>query len=265
MHADQRQNIASMDDAVWASSDYSPTAERLAPAAMKLADVVSSQVPESATVLDVGAGHGHLTELLMADGYKTLALEPVARMREAAEARLDEWVTWVDGIGESIDLPGASVGAVVSNFGAFLCDPAAGPAEWARVLTPGGFLAFTAWDRAGFLASMTDRMMLAMGAASDPPHMRWGDDDWATSQLVPHFDAVHVEHLSLPWSFESVAAGMKLYEAGSPTHSFSFSAAGPNADDLRRELRAHLEEHADPATGRIDESAGYSLITAWRE
>lgn len=247
---------------VWASSDYSPTAVRLQPAATVLANTVQELLMPGARILDLGAGHAGLSVELEHRGFAPLPLEPVARMRAQAEQCHKQDFAWIGGTGESIEAAGNSFDAIASNFGAFLCDPAEGPPEWARVLRPGGLLAFTAWDSEGFLASMTSTMMRAAGSPPEPPHMKWGNDEWVQTQLSAHFGDITIVHAEIPWELESVEHGMALYETGSPTHAFFFEAVGPLATKVRAALRQHLEEHADPATGRINARAGYALITA---
>ena len=83
-------------------------------------------------------------------------------------------------------------------------------------------------------------------------------------RLATGFAEIAVEHLDLPWHFDSIADGMRLYQQGSPTHSFTLAALGERRELLAEALEGHLRDEADPATGRIDSSAGYALITARR-
>ena len=247
---------------VWAAAEYGPTARRLEPAAAVLAERLGEHCDPPARIVDIGAGHGGLAARLSALDHRVVAIEPVARMREVGVAATGPRVEWRDAVGEATGLPDASADAVVSGFGAFLCDPVAGPEEWARVLAPGGVLLMTAWDGRGFLAEMTERMMAVLQPGSGPAHLRWGDDGFAERMLAPWFGEVAIEHRDLPWCFDSIESGMRLYEEGSPTHAFSFDLAGARRDELAAELEAHLAECADRRTGRIEASAGYSLITA---
>ena len=243
---------------VWGSADYGPTAVRLAPAATLVCEALSGLAPES-TVLDLGAGHGHLTERL-AEHWHTIALEPVARMRDAGMRRCPD-ARWVDALGEDTGLSDCSVDAIASNFGAFLCDPDRATPEWLRILRPGGMLAFTAWDRRGFLAEMTLEMMAAAGGPRiQPPHMTWADPGVAEERLRGFTDITITRH-DLPWNFSSVEDGVALYREGSPTHAFSFARAGEHARQLEDALRTHLEANAR-ASGRIESFSGYVLITA---
>lgn len=251
---------------IWASSDYAPTAARLEPAALAVAERLAARHEPGAHVLDLGAGHGQGTEELLENGFRVTALDPTPAMVEVGRTRVPE-ARWVLAPGEATGLDEGSVDALASSFAAMLCNPDAGPAEWARVLAPGGTLVMTAWDGRGFLAEMTDRMMAALTPEgqepADPPHMQWGRDEVAARRLEPWFADVTVEHRDLPWDFASVEAGMKLYLHGSPTHTWSLAVAGQRRQALLDALRGHLEERAD-ADGRIRARAGYALITATR-
>lgn len=91
-------------------------------------------------VLDLAAGTGKLTRLLVATGADVVAVEPVEGMRaELAQAVPD--VDVLDGTAESIPLPDAAIDVVTvaQAFHWFRLDEAM--AEIARVLVPGGRLA----------------------------------------------------------------------------------------------------------------------------
>lgn len=95
-------------------------------------------VPDSArTVVDIGAGTGKFTRLLVERGLGTVAVEPDAAMLE----RLHTALPTVDarpGAAERIPLPDASMDAAVAAQSWHWVDRAAGLAEVARVLKPGG-------------------------------------------------------------------------------------------------------------------------------
>jgi SAM-dependent methyltransferase len=89
-------------------------------------------------VADLGAGTGKFTELVLPTGATMVAVEPVAEMRAKVAAL--PGVEAVEGTGEAIPLPDASVDAVTVAQAFHWFDPAAALAEIARVLRPGGGL-----------------------------------------------------------------------------------------------------------------------------
>jgi SAM-dependent methyltransferase len=70
-------------------------------------------IGEGTDVVELGAGTGKFTELLVPTGARIVALEPIAAMREALERNCPT-VTAVDGTAEEIPLGDASADAVVA-------------------------------------------------------------------------------------------------------------------------------------------------------
>ena len=95
--------------------------------------------PASLVVADLGAGTGISSRLIASRGPRVLAIEPNAKMRDAADP--DPRVVWVDGIAERTTLDAASVDAVAAFQAWHWVDHAAGVAEARRILRPGGRLA----------------------------------------------------------------------------------------------------------------------------
>ncbi|SFK89007.1 class I SAM-dependent methyltransferase [Geodermatophilus ruber] len=88
-------------------------------------------------VLDLGAGTGLLTGVLLAAGHEVVAVDPAEGMLAELRVRHPQVVAHV-GDAEAVPLPDASVDAVVAGQAAhwFAPEPAAG--EMRRVLRPGG-------------------------------------------------------------------------------------------------------------------------------
>jgi SAM-dependent methyltransferase len=86
-------------------------------------------------VLDLAAGTGKLTRLLVPTGAHVVAVEPVGNMRALLAG-----VEVLDGTAEAIPLPDASVDAVTVGQAFHWFDPTAALAEIDRVLRPGGGL-----------------------------------------------------------------------------------------------------------------------------
>lgn len=95
--------------------------------------------PGSEDVLDVGAGTGPLTRLLVEWGAVVTAVEPDARMRVALGQRAPA-ATILAGAAERLPVDDASQDAVLAHAAWHWFDPKRAVAEAARVLRPGGRL-----------------------------------------------------------------------------------------------------------------------------
>ncbi|MFN8113548.1 MAG: class I SAM-dependent methyltransferase [Solirubrobacterales bacterium] len=91
-------------------------------------------------VLDVAAGAGALTELLLAAGLAVTAVEPNAEMAERLRSRLSEVPVRVEKA-EALGAAGGTAELITIANGLHWVEPAAAYAEFARVLAPGGHVA----------------------------------------------------------------------------------------------------------------------------
>ena len=96
-------------------------------------------LPPTATVLDLGAGTGKLTRLLISAFDRVLAVEPADAMRRLLQ-RLCPEAEAFPGTGEEIPLADASVDAVFAAQAFHWFDDERAIAEIARILRPGGAL-----------------------------------------------------------------------------------------------------------------------------
>lgn len=98
-------------------------------------EAVRWALPEEAKrVLDLGAGTGKLTSVLLDLGLDVVAVEPSEQMRARIPARAEV----LEGTAEAIPLPDGSVDAVLVGQAFHWFDPEPALAEMARVLRPGG-------------------------------------------------------------------------------------------------------------------------------
>lgn len=107
-------------------------------------------------VLDLAAGTGKLTRRLVELGVDIVAVEPVPAMRAQLQAVLPE-VEVLDGTGEAIPVPDASVEVVTVAQAFHWFDAPAALAEVARVLRPGGRLALL-WNERDERTAWVDEM-----------------------------------------------------------------------------------------------------------
>ena len=96
-------------------------------------------LPPTATVLDLGAGTGKLTRLLLSAFDRVVAVEPAEAMRRLLVGLCPEAET-LPGNGQDIPLPDASVDAVFAAQAFHWFDEERAVVEIARVLRPGGAL-----------------------------------------------------------------------------------------------------------------------------
>src|SRR5262249_13290119 len=187
------------------------------------------------TVLDLAAGTGKLTRLLVPSGSDVVAVEPVPEMRAELERRVSG-VTILEGTAERLPLADASVDGVTVAQAFHWFDADAALREIHRVLRPGGGLAliWTARDE-------RDPLQAAISDVIDPlergtprrRHRDWsailresGLFDDCDRRLFPHEQLVDEQGLVDRFT------------------SISFIAAAPQ--DVRDEVEAGVRD-ARPA------------------
>ena len=124
-------------------------------------DAVRAALPADARrVLDLGAGTGKLTNVLLDLGLDVVAVEPDAGMRALLPGRAEAR----DGSAEAVPLPDGSFDAVLAGQAFHWFDPARALPEMARVLRPAGTV--------GLLWNLRDTSVDWVRALGD----LWGDD-----------------------------------------------------------------------------------------
>jgi SAM-dependent methyltransferase len=200
-------------------------------------------------VLDLAAGTGKLTALLVGTGAEVVAVEPVAEMRAVLERELPG-VRALAGAAEAIPLDVSSVDAVTVGqaFHWFHGDEAL--AEIHRVLRPGGGLGLV-WNvrdtSVSWVARLTEIIEPHRGDAPAYRTGAWREAFERTDLFGPlgHAEMRHVHHL-IP---DGVVARIA---------SISFIAELPQAD--REGVLAEVREllATDPATrGRVEVELPY--------
>jgi ubiquinone/menaquinone biosynthesis C-methylase UbiE len=137
------------------------------------------RISPGARVLDLAAGTGKLTRLLVPTGAEVVAVEPVAAMRDQL-ARLLPAVEVLDGTAEDLPLPAGSVDAVTVAQAFHWFDPPAALAEIHRVLRPGGHL-FLVWNTRDRTHDWVRRFgdLLVDGPGAERPYDSYYDVDYA--------------------------------------------------------------------------------------
>jgi SAM-dependent methyltransferase len=103
-------------------------------------DWILEGLPSGGRVLDLAAGTGKLTTMIVARGFDVVAVEPIETMRQELAAAAPG-AHALAGSAEQIPLPDASVDAVTIAQAFHWFNERAALAEIARVLRPGGRLA----------------------------------------------------------------------------------------------------------------------------
>jgi SAM-dependent methyltransferase len=171
--------------------------------------VAEFEIGPSTFVVDVGAGTGKFTRLLVPTGARLLAVEPVAEMR-AVFSEAVPGVEIVEGTGESLPLGDGSVDVVTAAQSFHWVDPVRGAAECHRVLRQGGGVALL-WNSRDTTIGFTRRIKELMDrvAGTAPRYASEHDDDWKDA-FANHggFTALQVRQFRLdhPTSLDATLA-----------------------------------------------------------
>lgn len=207
------------------------------------------------TVLELGAGTGKLTRLLVPSGARILALEPVAGMR-ARLADAAPGVEVLEGTAEAIPLPGGSVDAIVAAQSFHWFDAIRALSEAHRVLRPGGVLGL-AWNfRDESVPWVRELGALIHRLADGEPRARGGSwrDEIARCGLFEPFvsaELPNVQRLTHDGVLERVAS-VSYVAAADP------AARGALLDEVAKLLGG------DPETaGRVEVDLPYTTEIMW--
>ncbi len=217
-------------------------------------------------VLDLAAGTGKLTRLLVPSGAELVAVEPVAAMRAELVARAPG-VEALDGTAEALPLPDHSVDAAVAAQAFHWFDAPVALAELHRVLRPGGALALV-WNVRDESVDWVRRFgeLLVAAAADDPASAEFqatgkpyeeGTDWVGVIAAAGGFTPVRRE--VLPWA-QPIDPDLLVRRAAST----SFVSALPDdarADALDR-IRDLAATHPDLA-GRASFGFPHETVVYW--
>jgi SAM-dependent methyltransferase len=188
--------------------------------------------------LDLGAGTGKFTKLLVQTGAEVIAVDPVAAMLEQLAQSLPA-VTQHAGSAESIPLPSASLDAVVCAQAFHWFASEAALAEIHRVLRPGGKLALV-WnvrdESVDWVSSITRIITPYEG---DAPRFYKGD--WRKPFAHANFSALTLVSLA----HQHIGTAQEVILDRFLSVSFIAALPAPEKDKVADRLRALVASHPD--------------------
>jgi SAM-dependent methyltransferase len=189
----------------------------------------------ASTVVDVGAGTGKMTRLLVPTGARVVGVEPLAGMRAEFERVLPD-VEVRDGTADALPFGAGEADAiVVASAFHWFATPAV-LAEFHRVLGAGGGLALV-WNRRDTSQPWTAEVGRILEARDDG-HPRYASGKWREAFAATD---LFTEPERVEFSFEQPMTADTLVDR---MLSISFVAALPAAD--RAEVEARLRAVAAP-------------------
>ncbi|WP_245722159.1 class I SAM-dependent methyltransferase [Nocardia crassostreae] len=191
-------------------------------------------------VLDLGAGTGKLTGVVLETGVPVRAVEPDAAMRAALRERFPE-VSALAGTAESIPLPDDSVDAVGVGMAFHFFDQARAFPEIARVLRPGGVVAALWNDHDDSVEWVAELGRVSRSTLSLSGRARTGVPD---HPLFRPF-----EQNVFPHSHRRTADGLT---ATIGTHSHTLIVTPEERAEVLGRIAAFLHGRPETATGEFD-------------
>jgi SAM-dependent methyltransferase len=139
------------------------------------------------TLVELGAGTGKLTRLLVPTGARIVCIEPVAAMRAALTAAVPG-VETIDALAEDLPLPDRSADAAVAAQAFHWFDAERAVAELTRALRDGAGLALV-WnvrdEGAAWVRAMSDLIEPFRGDTPGHRAMRWREAFERTDSFTP--------------------------------------------------------------------------------
>jgi SAM-dependent methyltransferase len=210
------------------------------------------------TVIDVAAGTGKFTRLLMPFGATLVAAEPVEGMRRSFVSAVPS-VPVVASVAEALPIAGGSIDAVTVAQAFHWFDAERAFEEFGRLLRPGGRVALI-WNARDRSSDWVNEVWSIMDRVEK--RAPWRDhENWRDSALGERtgFGAIH----SATFRHEQLITPAEVVERMA---SVSHVAVLPPAEHERvlDEVRAVLTNHPD-TRGRAELRIPYRVDTYWCE
>lgn len=177
---DELAEVTNRQRAMWGAGNYVPFGQMLLPSSARLVEAAGIVAGER--VVDVGCGTGNTSFAAARAGAQVTGVDLTPNMLRQARVRAaDEGfrVEFLEGDAQALPLPDDAFDVALSTFGCmFAPDHARTAAELARVVRPGGRIAFTGWspvDGPGaFLRLVATYLPPPPESAGNP--LSWGDE-----------------------------------------------------------------------------------------
>jgi SAM-dependent methyltransferase len=208
--------------------------------------------PAPAHAVDLGAGTGILTRVLLELGYQVVPVEPDAAMRTQLAAATAGTAA-LAGTAERIPLADATTDAVLAGTAYHWFDRDRAHAEAARILRPNGTFA-AIWN----IRDASVDWVAELGRIAD----RWRADERGSDDQIERL-ASFGEHFA---GFERaefrhrVTHTRQSLVAMMSTRSYYLTATPADQAEIKRSIRALVDEHPDLA-GRSEFELPYRTVT----
>jgi SAM-dependent methyltransferase len=229
-----------------------PLAESFAAEALRRA-----AVPRSGRIVDVACGPGTLAHMAAQQGLRVSAIDysPVMIARLHARPGAPE-VTAVVGDGMALPYAGGSFDAGFSIFGAmYFPEPAAGLAELARVLRPGGIAVVTSWVAAErrplSQAAYAILEEIAPGAAPEPVFAPSDREECRAVMGEGGFIDVEVSEFATSMEMPSTEAFVDYFSRVHPAVAALRERLGDSWPEVGAELLTRLRAQVGPGPHSI--------------
>lgn len=252
---------------IWSAGRYEAVAQRIANIAEQVVDAAERRRSlRGASVVDLACGTGNVALAAAARGARVTGVDITAELVAIGSQKSGgAAVTWVTADASDTGLPAGSFDSAVSNMGIVFVEPTAQVAEIARLLAPGGTVAFSTWVRSGE-NPLYDPIVAVLGVPPDRGYSpdQWGDPDTVAARLAADFDDVTFESGLHTWQFVSHTAAMQFLTGESPMHvNVLSSVSDTQRDNLIAAFDEALRRHVDDRGG-VSFDSSYAVVTATR-
>jgi SAM-dependent methyltransferase len=211
-----------------------------------------SVAPGRGTVVDLGAGTGLLTRVLLPLAGRVIPVEPDSDMRDQLEASVPG-VTAIAGAAESIPLDAASVDAVVSGQAYHWFDRERAHSEIGRVVRPGGTFA-AVWNLRDDAVAWVADLDRAAGETSVPA----AGETTAPDGRDPRRDLA-LDFGTLFWPVERAEFRHQVPMIAGALHSLIASRSNYIVADTK--ARAEIDDRVEAVVSKLPASFAMPYVT----